>query len=261
MAKKEDKSKQEKKSSAGKRAQAKEPMVVLIPGLLNPKHIMLRMYWAVRRMGRRATLFGYPSFRRDIPDNARRLAAFLRDLDEKEVDIICFSTGGIILRWAVNHFDTPKIRRVVMVGVPNQGAEMASILHQKFGVLFPLTWGKCALQLRKGDDGLAARAGLMPEGTEIGIIAGGKGNDRGRLPIVQGDNDRVVAVAETIISGMDDFILIDTGHSGLVLTGKSTAMACQFLKTGKFRNKKSSRIPVEDRPDSDLTEKESTQTS
>ncbi|MGF1572973.1 MAG: esterase/lipase family protein [Sumerlaeia bacterium] len=212
--------------------------VLLIPPLLTPGILcMTPLKWALERRGFRTISYNYPSYRVDIPDNATRLAQFLADLDEPELDVVAFSMGNIILRWAANHHEIPKLRRVVMIGPPNQGAFMADWLDDKFGVLFPLFFGKCARQLRRGDKGLAARAGNLPEGTKIGIIAGGTRNEQGYNIIIPGDNDRTVAVSETILQGFTDFVLVPQYHTTLTLRKRSINLACDFIETAQFRKR------------------------
>ena len=209
--------------------------VVLISPLLAPSLIMAPLASRLRDEGFAATIFAYPSYREDIPSNAARLAAFLQEHGEAEVDVVAFSMGGIILRWAANNHALPRIRRAVLVGTPNQGARMAKKANDWFGDLFPLFWGKCARQLQPGDLGLCQRAGRLAEDTELGIIAGGTGRERGVNPILPGDNDRVVTVAETWLEGTDDFVLVRRPHGPLILSTETARLTAHFLREGAFQ--------------------------
>lgn len=214
-------------------------LVVLLPPLLIPSPWMLPLAWSLHRSGFRTTIFRYASWRRDIPDNAARLAAFLRATGEKEIDAVAFSMGGILLRWAATHHQIPRIGRVVMLGPPNRGAFMAGWLWRKLGPLYPLVWGKAAMQLRPGDAGLCERAGELPPGTGLGIVAGGRGNARGFNPLIPGDNDFTVGVEETVMRGMSDFALVTLPHSMLPVGSRSRRLAVRFLKSGRFRDSQS----------------------
>lgn len=228
----------ESAAPAAKQPKAARRIVVLIPGLYIPAWVIFPlMSWSLRRAGWRPVWFRYPTLRCDIPENARLLALFLRSLGREEVDVVTFSLGGIVLRWAANHHELPRIGRAVLLAPPNHGAFMADRLHEKLGWLFPLFWGRAALQLRRGDKGLAARAGDLPKATEVGIIAGGTGKGKGFNPAIPGDNDLTVAVAETILPGMTDFALVRSVHSGLPVLGRSRGLVVRFLKTGHFRGK------------------------
>lgn len=219
------------------------PTVVLIPPLLNTRYIMMPLYGHLYRAGWKPRLFHYPSWSRDIPDNAARLATWLRALGESEVDIVAFSLGSILVRWAANHHEIPRLRRVVMLGPPNGGATMADWLSERLGPAYPAIWGRSALQLRRGDRGLCERAGLLPAGTELGVIAGGRGNARGYNPLIGRDNDRTVAVAETIMPGMTDFAHVNSTHTWLPLGARSRSLAVRFLKTGQFRERTGGEAP------------------
>jgi len=217
--------------------------VVLIPPLLNTRYIMGVIYWHLRRAGWTPRLFAYPTWSRDIPENAQLLAAYLRGLGEPEVDVVAFSLGGILLRWAASHHELPVLRRVVMLGTPNSGSYMANWLDRKLGPAFPIIWGRAGRQLRRGELGLAARAGLFAGGTEVGIIAGGLGTSRGINPIIPGDNDQTVAVSETVLTGMTDFALVRSSHTLLPILPRPRALTLRFLQTGQFRDRK---VPVTD---------------
>ena len=220
-----------------------KPLVAVLPPLLIPSPIMWPLAARLRWAGFRPRVFRYRSHRRDIPQNAARLAAWLRGLKAEEpVHVVAFSLGSILLRWVANHHDIPPLGRVVMMGPPNHGAYMADWLDERLGPFYPVIYGKCARQLRRGDRGLAARAGTLPDDAQLGIIAGGLGRPRGYNPLIPGDNDMTVAVEETLLPGMRDFTLVPRPHTALVLSGKPAALAVNFLKTGRFRRR---AVPAE----------------
>jgi pimeloyl-ACP methyl ester carboxylesterase len=214
--------------------------VVLLPPLLVPAHpLFWPMAWTLRHAGFAPRIFRYPSWRRDIPDNAARLAEWLRTLGEEEVDVVAFSLGGIILRWAATHHPMPRLRRVILLGPPNRGAQLADWLEGRLGWLFPAIWGRCARQLRRGERGLAERAGVLAPPTEFAIIAGGTGKPDGFNRLVAGDNDFTVSVEETLLPGMRDFALVPLRHTTLPLHGRSRRLIVRFLTEGRFRERQS----------------------
>lgn len=219
------------------------PPVLFIPPLLMPRHVMRPLLGRVRRQGFQCLLFGYPSYRCDIPENASRLASYLKERNLDEIDAVAFSLGSIILRWAVNHHPMPTLRRVVMIGPPNHGAEMAKLADRWTGPMFPLMWGRCARQLRPGDDGLCHRAGLLNEPTELAIIAGGRGHSRGVNPLLRGDNDRVVRVEETWLEGMVDFKLVRAAHGPLIFRSDVARYTVNFLQSGALRSQGVRKLP------------------
>jgi triacylglycerol lipase len=212
----------------------KMPPVVLVPPLIMTRYCMVPLARHLQASGRRTLLFGYPSYRRDIPANGQRLARFLEVTGEPELDLVTFSLGSIVLRWAAAHEQVPRLRRVVMIGPPNQGAVMASMLSRWLGPAFRLWIGRSALQLRRGDEGLCASAGTLPPGTELGIIAGAAGRPWGFNPLIRGDNDRVVAVEETFLQGMTAFVTVRCGHGPLIVHRSTWRHVEHFLEHGTF---------------------------
>ncbi len=211
-----------------------QPLAVLVSPLLMPRQGLIPLSRRLRRGGIPTRLFGYPSYRKDIPANADRLAQFLRELGDEPFDVVAHSLGGIVLRWAVNHCGARVPRRVVMIATPNQGARLAATGDRLMGPLFPLVWGRCVRQLRPGADGLCEIAGPLPAECEVGIIAGGTGTTRGVNPFLRGDNDRIVRVEETKLAGMKDFILLPMAHGPLIFRRGGADQVVAFLRNGAF---------------------------
>jgi len=233
-------------SPSAERPAPDAPLVVLVPPLLMPRQGMWPLERALRRAGRRTFLFGYPSYRDDIPGNARRLARALRERAEEPLDVVTFSLGGVLLRWAANHESIPRLRRVVMIGPPNQGAWMADWADAHLGPLFPLMFGRAARQLRTGNKGLCADAGRLPEEVELGIVAGGTGTPRGVVAMIPGDNDRIVRVEETTLEGMRERVLVHAPHGPLIFARETHELVVRFLEQGCFA-RASATVP-NDRP-------------
>ncbi|MEO8376058.1 MAG: alpha/beta fold hydrolase [Candidatus Sumerlaeota bacterium] len=220
-------------------AAANDPVVVLIHGLNVPHLVMWPLRWRLRfRYRRRVEIFRYERFHHDVPQLAEILARRLAKLGVKEFDAVTHSMGGIILRWAMNHQPMPKLRRVVMIAPPNSGSWTAAYLSKKFKLLFRWFFGQSGLQMRPGKLGLAERSGLL-EAAEVGIIAGGNGTPKGKRNWlgIPGDCDGTVAVEETILPGMKDFVLLNYNHSHILFAAQTAMMANLFLEHGVFRPK------------------------
>jgi pimeloyl-ACP methyl ester carboxylesterase len=195
---------------------------------------MKPLQWRLERVGFDCRLFAYPSYRCTISENAGRLAAFAGGLGADVVDVVSYSMGGVVLRWAANHCALPRLRRVVMIGPPNNGARMADLASQHLGAGFPLLFGRCAMQLRTGDRGVSGEAGRLPPDTEVAIIAGGTGTPSGFNPLIGRDNDRIVAVDETFLDGMKSFTRLPIAHGPLVFHRETAALCARFLRTGSL---------------------------
>ena len=178
-----------------------------------------------------AVPFDYPSTRVTIPESAAFLASVFQSLEGVEtIDVVCHSMGGLLLRAFLMAHQEPRLRRCVMLGVPNKGAEMADFL--KNNVLFRAILGPAGQQLISDDNGLIGR--LPSPQFEFGVLAGGRSAARGYNPLLSGDNDSTVTVASTRLPGAADFILLPVIHSFL-MTDKSCITATQsFLSCGRF---------------------------
>lgn len=70
---------------------------------------------------------------------------------------------------------------------------------------------------------------------EVGVIAG-------RVPIglgamlahMEGAHDGTVAVAETVLPGLSDHCVVETSHTGLLLSVEAARQAVHFLREGRF---------------------------
>jgi hypothetical protein len=77
----------------------------------------------------------------------------------------------------------------------------------------------------------------------FGILAGGKGNERGVNPLLKGDDDLIVTVAETRLAGACDFRLVPCWHGDLVRDEDVRRCARSFLEHGYFSSE-AERQPI-----------------
>ncbi len=126
--------------------------------------------------------------------------------------------------------DIARVHRMVMLGAPNQGSDLAR-LASRFWVLAALANGAArdlVLDWHKVAPDLAVPA------CPFGIVAGGKGDDRGYSAFLDGDDDAVVRVAETRLEGADDFLLLPVHHAAMMRDADVQRATVAFLKTGRF---------------------------
>ena len=136
----------------------------------------------------------------------------------------------------------PRIKRFVMLGPPNHGSELADTLGGN--VIFDTTLGASAQQLAHRWQELEPHLATPP--CEFGIVAGGKGNDFGFNPLLPGDDDGTVRVAETRLVGASDFTLVDSLHSSLMANAIVQERTQRFLRTGCF-DEQGKRHPIRER--------------
>lgn len=79
---------------------------------------------------------------------------------------------------------------------------------------------------------------------EFGIIAGGRGRERGYNPLIEGDNDDLLPVSTTRLVGARDFVLVPVLHQFTMLDADVQRYTLNFLEHGYFISA-GERKPVE----------------
>ena len=210
-----------------------EHLVLLLHGLGRSPALFKKMERALRTQGYQAVAMAYPSLHGDISAHANNLNALLEKLEGVErVSFVTHSLGGLVVRAALGRGEAKKahieVERIVMIAPPNQGSQLAQALGE--WKLFGLILGPSAVAIAEGI------APALPKltGYEIGVVAGGTGAD-GFNPWLSGDDDGVVTVAETKLSGMQDFLLLEATHTFLPQKSKALEASLNFLEFGRFR--------------------------
>jgi pimeloyl-ACP methyl ester carboxylesterase len=175
--------------------------------------------------------FEYPSTRVPLETCAEYLHSLISSLtDVSRISFVVHSMGGLVVRRYLQDHQDPRLFRVVMMGTPNQGAELAARL--KRWTLFRAIFGPAGQELAADPAGIVA-ALPIPQ-FEFGIIAGGRGDDRGFNPLLPGDNDGTVTVASTRLDGSRDFLRVPRMHSFLMQDLTVIAAVQNFLNHGRF---------------------------
>jgi hypothetical protein len=127
--------------------------------------------------------------------------------------------------------DIPGLQRVVMLGPPNQGSQMADYAGS-LSLLQPLM-PQAVAQLGTSEESVPRRLGRAV--FQLGVIAG-TSNYFPFLPgQPDGTGDGTVAVSETIVSGMTDFIELPVGHSLMMWDDEVLEQVVFFLEHGVFK--------------------------
>jgi len=182
--------------------------------------------WAVANIG-------YPSTRLPIAAHARAASAAARALAEdgaREIDFVGHSMGGLVARAALARAtgDGWSPGGLVLVGTPARGSAMASVLCHLPGYGSLLGEGGVSVTTQ------GAAAIPLPHCTRAAIIAGGNGA-RGFNPLLNGDNDATVTVAETRMPGIENaFLLVRAMHNALISDRATAAATLSFLQTGRL---------------------------
>jgi hypothetical protein len=119
---------------------------------------------------------------------------------------------------------------MVMLGPPNQGSDLARMAARVWGVAARAEGA--ARDLIVDWPNVATR--LAVPACPFGIVAGGTGNDRGFSPLLEGDDDAVVRVAETRLEGAADFLIVPVHHAAMMRDPAVQRATAAFLETGRF---------------------------
>lgn len=222
-------------------------VVLTLHGLGRTRHSMRFLAQAIRKdCSAPVYQLGYAGTREAIGDAARSLGRVVEHLaGVEELDIVAYSMGNIITRhWlgdvaAAATSDKPqpklpRLRRMVMLGPPNNGARRAQLWSDSTlgNHLFRLVMGEAGQQLGPKFDELKPRLALPT--CEFGIVAGGKGDQEGWHSGIPGDDDGTVGVEETKLPGAKDFAVVPVRHTWLIENDDVIAKVCRFLNHGRF---------------------------
>lgn len=123
-----------------------------------------------------------------------------------------------------------RIKRMVMLGPPNHGSEVASAMAGT--ALFGVVFGPSGQQLGRRWDQLAPE--LATPSFEFGVIAGGLSDGKGFNPLQPGDDDGLVTVESARLPGAADFIVVPVLHGLLMENDPVLEYTLRFLKEGCF---------------------------
>ncbi|QDU35803.1 Alpha/beta hydrolase family protein [Maioricimonas rarisocia] len=228
-----------------------EPMtgtaVIFIHGIVRSSKSFGAMPKALAEAGYTVVGFDYPSTRVPIAESAEYFHKLLQSLDGvDEIHVVAHSMGGLVVRaWLAEHED-PRIDRMVMLGVPNNGARMANLLRD--WTLFKAVFGPAGQQLVEDPEGVLEK--LPVPKFEYAIVAGSRGTEKGFNPLIPGDDDGTVSVDSTRLVGAVDFMTVPVLHTFLPRDRRVIEAVKRFFKTGTLHADGERRpvVEVEEEP-------------
>ena len=208
--------------------------VVLLHGLGRTPASMAVLDKALTRAGFAVANVGYPSRKHPV----ERLAPMAMELGIGEcrrggagpIHFVTHSLGGILVRYYLADHRLPELGRVVMLAPPNKGSEIADELASVPGLR--LLTGPAGLQLGTGKDSIPLKLG--PPRFELGVIAGTRSINPILSAIIPDNDDGKVAVENTKLEGMVDFIALPHTHTFMMRSSSVVRQTIHFLRNGSF---------------------------
>lgn len=209
--------------------------VVLLHGLGRSEMAMLLLESELTRTGFNVYNIGYPS-RKQAPDElvafvGEAIDACCRD-SRQRVHFVGHSLGALLIRAYLAAEHPANLGRVVLLGPPNGGTELADgDAQDPISSELLARAGPAARTLHTGPDSFASS--LPPPTYPVGIIAGTRDNllSNRWLPV---PNDGMVSLDSTRLDGMTDFITFDVSHWELRNDRAVAAQVVEFLLNGAF---------------------------
>lgn len=201
--------------------------VILIHGIWLNGAEMFRLRQRLTEADYECHQFSYPSLKCSPEENAESLHKLARSIDAHVVHFVCHSLGGLVLLHLFDKHVVEKKGRVVFLGVPVNGSEVA----RRLSGMIITRWavGKSIEHGLLGDRpvwkkwrDLGVISGSFPIG--IGLVVGGPS-----LP-----HDGTVSIEETYLGGATDYLTVPVTHLGLLYSGDVAMQVITFLRAGKF---------------------------
>ncbi|MBB4288408.1 pimeloyl-ACP methyl ester carboxylesterase [Rhizobium leguminosarum] len=210
--------------------------VILFHGIARTRKSMQKLANFLSGHGFRVVNVGYPSTRFSIGD----LVDFVRpEIDgaakeggDGRVHFVGYSMGGLIIRAFLRNDRPSNLGRVVMVGTPNNGSQVADFL--KGWPLYRKFYGPAGQQLTTDQTAMTQLFGTVD--CELGIIAGNRTIDPVSSFIIglRVPNDGKVSVESTRLDGAAAHIVIAANHTFLPVNRTMWKETLSFLKDGRF---------------------------
>jgi pimeloyl-ACP methyl ester carboxylesterase len=210
--------------------------VVFLHGISRTFRSFIKMQLAIEAAGFATRNVGYPSRQKALSalaDDIHPAITPFVEANEGCTHFVCHSMGGLLARAYLARHRPSRLGRVVMLGTPNGGSEIADRLR---GFLpYRLFFGPAGQQLVTSRD--AATEALLPRvDYPLGIIAGNRTLDPiSSTLLLPGPNDGRVTVASTKLDSMTDHLVIPASHALMIRNPQAINQTIAFLRDGRFK--------------------------
>lgn len=210
--------------------------VVLFHGIARTKKSMEKLAGFLSGHGYRVVNVAYPSTKFSLEDLVGLIRPQIDDAatnaGEGRIHLLGYSMGGLVIRALLKDYRPANLGRVIMVGTPNNGSEVADFLKGWF--LYRKLYGPAGQQLITDQRTMIGLFGAVDY--ELGIIAGNRTIDPVSSLIVGlgVPNDGKVSVDSTRLDGATAHIVLPANHTFFPVNKVMWRQALSFLKDGRF---------------------------
>ncbi len=207
-------------------------LVILVHGFGGMLTTLDQFHGPLREDGFATETITYPSTRQSVEAHADGLAKILVTLSGVEqVSFVTYSMGALVVRAALSRPEVQnsglEFSKIVMIAPPNQGLQLVTYIQDWW--LYRVITTDTGQDLKPGS---ASRVDL-PD-TPVGIVAGVSRRQEGFNPFLEGNNDGVVRLDETILSGAKDWTTVSANHWNIDSKTETVTAVRNFLKRGRF---------------------------
>ncbi|QDV09877.1 Alpha/beta hydrolase family protein [Planctomycetes bacterium Poly30] len=220
--------------AGGEAAAPRDQAVVILHGLWRTRDAMRDLKAAFEGAGYDVIDVCYPSTRRTIAEHAAEVAGLLDQLpgDDVEISFVTHSLGSLVVRDLLAREGDPwrerqRLGRAVFIAAPSSGAALANFGSRVPGAL--TIYGKPSREIAAG---IADELPAPP--LPFALIAACRGTEDGWNPLIPGDDDGVVGVAETALIGSSESLVVRGTHTFVMQDEGVVEAALGFVRDGSF---------------------------
>ncbi len=203
-------------------------LAVTIHGLSHNAFYMYSMGKFLGMKGYETYCYDYRTTRGDVKQHAAEFKTALEELvrkyPDRRINIVTHSLGSLVTRQVVGSLTDEgvltkdKIKSVVMLAPPNRGSKAAS-LALKY-IPFSDQISKPLPDLAFGEDSPVHNIPLIPKDIPLGIIVA--------------SHDLLVPRDSTSLETQDDYLIMSSGHSFIMMRPKVQKQVLNFFQNSRF---------------------------
>jgi triacylglycerol esterase/lipase EstA (alpha/beta hydrolase family) len=207
--------------------------VVLLHGILRGRRSMQGLARFLAANGYQTLNLGYPSTKQPIETIIRHIHPQVAEFAASVLHNLHFvghSMGGLVIRAYLHSLRPPNLGRVVLLGTPNRGSEVADLLKDRWA--YKKFFGPAGQQLVTALETADELLGRVDY--DLGVIAGSRSIDPICSRIIGIPNDGRVSIESTKAAGMKDHVVIPVSHPFLPTNKQARQLILTFLQRGRF---------------------------